>query len=1075
MEDFKHYRPLSSQTLIHREKRYHIFLSFRGADVRKTLVDHLYQSLSTAGLNVFLDSERLEKGDSIGISLQRAIQSSAIHIPIFSAHYALSPWCLKELSLMWDFKSISTGTTIIPLFYNVEPSDVRYPDKKGGPYAEAFHKHYTQGRHEHHEITAWKAALFQVSSLSGWSLTETALGYEGRLVKQVVTDVLKTLNVTVLDVAKRPVGLKARTEEVIKLLKIDDSRADRLIVGIWGMGGLGKSTLAKAIYNEIHHLFEASSFASEVRATAGESTKGLRKLQQHVLQDLMKAEMKLKSADQGKMVMRNCLASIRALVILDDVSDEKQVDALVGDWYGQGSRIIITSRDKSILEAGQVDAIYHMNGLDIEESTQLFSWHAFLRACPDKGYKDMTERIVKACRGLPLSLEIIGAHLYGKRNIRYWSDALTKIENVEYEKIYQTLKISYDALPVQEKRIFLDIACFFITLKLQDGIFSSKRAYNMDFYIKFWGVLGCRAVYTSLQNLEGKSLIVIQEHKYNESEDEDQNDELGPYFCEFSMHNQIRDLGRRMVEEESWDDPAQRSRVWREEDIFNVLARKEEMSSVRGVMWKRYLELQGIDSLQAMHNLEFMLWWDLHLRTQITIFPLNLRYLVLSNCQLEECEPCLEMPETESDSDSNGSSLFSTVLPKSIAQLKLLRYLDLSRTKQSCLPKEFGELLYLEELYLFSCCLEALPQTFGNLVNLNTLDISNNLLSKIPSSFKYLKSLAYLKAARNSELVELLCLPRGIINLNVKQCLKLEKFSIMSSMPKLDALDLSHCHSLAQISSLDLAESLKRLKLDGCKKLVDLTDLPEGLICLDISGCSQLQKFSSVTQVKRLNVMIFEENPGICKSMEPCDYDCLPSPRPHIEHFLAPKIKSLQRLCMADCDSFDINIYHLLKELPYLEQLEVSGSPADELPTEMYPLVGGLSVPVQRETRCEAILFCFVLCSKENVRVPEMRVETTMLTADTNCSPFKNFKLPSYSVANDKEKNILRICVYKGATRFKFVTGDVISCSFTVPEQFAQQGSLVRHIELLYLEGEKEDMNSQNATRFLHQWKLNVS
>ncbi|XP_057853088.1 disease resistance protein RUN1 isoform X2 [Cryptomeria japonica] len=804
MEDFKHYRPLSSQTLIHREKRYHIFLSFRGADVRKTLVDHLYQSLSTAGLNVFLDSERLEKGDSIGISLQRAIQSSAIHIPIFSAHYALSPWCLKELSLMWDFKSISTGTTIIPLFYNVEPSDVRYPDKKGGPYAEAFHKHYTQGRHEHHEITAWKAALFQVSSLSGWSLTETALGYEGRLVKQVVTDVLKTLNVTVLDVAKRPVGLKARTEEVIKLLKIDDSRADRLIVGIWGMGGLGKSTLAKAIYNEIHHLFEASSFASEVRATAGESTKGLRKLQQHVLQDLMKAEMKLKSADQGKMVMRNCLASIRALVILDDVSDEKQVDALVGDWYGQGSRIIITSRDKSILEAGQVDAIYHMNGLDIEESTQLFSWHAFLRACPDKGYKDMTERIVKACRGLPLSLEIIGAHLYGKRNIRYWSDALTKIENVEYEKIYQTLKISYDALPVQEKRIFLDIACFFITLKLQDGIFSSKRAYNMDFYIKFWGVLGCRAVYTSLQNLEGKSLIVIQEHKYNESEDEDQNDELGPYFCEFSMHNQIRDLGRRMVEEESWDDPAQRSRVWREEDIFNVLARKEEMSSVRGVMWKRYLELQGIDSLQAMHNLEFMLWWDLHLRTQITIFPLNLRYLVLSNCQLEECEPCLE-------------------------------------------------------------------------------------------------------------------------------------------------------------------------------------------------------------------------------------------------------------------------------ELPYLEQLEVSGSPADELPTEMYPLVGGLSVPVQRETRCEAILFCFVLCSKENVRVPEMRVETTMLTADTNCSPFKNFKLPSYSVANDKEKNILRICVYKGATRFKFVTGDVISCSFTVPEQFAQQGSLVRHIELLYLEGEKEDMNSQNATRFLHQWKLNVS
>ncbi|KAH9330459.1 hypothetical protein KI387_002567, partial [Taxus chinensis] len=703
MEDFKHYRPLSSHIHSHHRKKFDIFLSFRGADVRKTLVDYLYQSLSTAGLHVYLDSERLEKGENIGISLQRAIQSSAIHIPIFSTLYAHSAWCLKELSLMWDFKSISTGTIIIPLFYNVEPSDVRFPDKKGGPYAEAFQKYYTEGRHEEQEITAWKRALHQVSSFSGWSLTETAFGYEGRLVKQVVTDVLKTLNVTILDVAKRPVGLKARMEEVKKLLKIDDSRADRVIVGIWGMGGLGKTTLTKALYNEIHHLFEASSFASDVRATTCESTKGLRKLQQHILQELSKADIKLKSVDQGKVVMRNRLASMRALVILDDVSDEKQLDALVGDWYGEDSRIIITSRDKRILEVGQVDAIYHMEGLDAEESAELFNWHAFLRACPDKGYEDMTERIVIACRGLPLSLEIIGAHLYGKKNIRYWSDALTKIENVE-------------------------------------------------------------AVYTSLQNLEGKSLIVIQEHTYADmeygNEDATGDDQVGHYFCEFSMHNQIRDLGRRMVEEESWNDPAKRTRLWRKEDILNVMARKEEMPSVRGIMWKRYLELQRIDPLQSMHNLEFMLWWDLHLRTRITILPLNLRYLVLSNCRLEDYHPGLKMTETESDSESNDSSFFSHVLPKSIGQLKLLRYLDMSGTKQSYLPKEFGELLYLEELYLCSCYLEALPQTFGNLVNLNTLDISNNLLSKFPSSFKHLKSLAYLKATKNNELVELLSLPR---------------------------------------------------------------------------------------------------------------------------------------------------------------------------------------------------------------------------------------------------------------------------------------------------------------------------
>ncbi|KAH9304120.1 hypothetical protein KI387_008524, partial [Taxus chinensis] len=621
MKSFQHYSPpSSSQTPIQHNRRYHVFLSLRGPDVRKTLADHLFQSLSTAGLRVFLDSERLEKGENIGVSLEEAIQNSTIHIPIFSPGYATSAWCLKELSLMWDFKSTNTDTRIIPLFYKVDPSDVRYPDKKG-PYAEALHRHVEKGRNTPEEITSWREALHQVSLLSGWSLADIASGCEGKFVKQVVMELIRILNISCLHVAKSPVGLKARMEDAIKLLEIDGDH--RLSVGIWGMGGLGKTTLSKAMYNEIHHLFEASCFVSDVRDTAMESIKGLRNLQRQILRDLVKVEIKLNSIDHGKIQMKNHLTSIRALVVLDDIDNEEQLEALVGDWYGAGSRIIITTRDKQVLKIGQVDMIYPMQGLDQHEGVELFSWHAFLRAAPEEGYKDMTERIVNACEGLPLSLEILGAHLYGKRSRRYWSEALQKIQSVGpvgYEKVYQTLKISYDALSVHEKQMFLDIACFFIML--HNYFF---HADSIDFHVKFWEVVGCKAVYTSLKNLEGKSLIVIDEH-----------------FRRFWMHDHLRDLGRRIVEEESWTNPCQRGRLWLKEDIVTVMDQTEEMPSVRGLKWKGDLNpwvLHQIDSFAAMHNLKFLFCWGLHLKKEITMLPPNLRYLVLSDCKFEE-KPC---------------------------------------------------------------------------------------------------------------------------------------------------------------------------------------------------------------------------------------------------------------------------------------------------------------------------------------------------------------------------------------------------------------------------------------------------
>ncbi|XP_057836454.2 disease resistance protein L6-like [Cryptomeria japonica] len=147
------------------DNRYHVFLSFRGEDVRKTLVDHLYEALSTVGLNVYKDDDKLEKGEEIWPSLERAIESSAFRIPVFSKGYADSIWCLKEAAAM-----LKTPGLIIPLFYHMDPTQVRYPENKSSPYRQPFLKHYSHSdRYSKEVIDVWKNSLEKICSRSGWS------------------------------------------------------------------------------------------------------------------------------------------------------------------------------------------------------------------------------------------------------------------------------------------------------------------------------------------------------------------------------------------------------------------------------------------------------------------------------------------------------------------------------------------------------------------------------------------------------------------------------------------------------------------------------------------------------------------------------------------------------------------------------------------------------------------------------------------------------------------------------------------------------------------------------------------
>ena len=157
--------PSSSSSSAARGK-YDVFLSFRGEDTRNTLADLLYDAFNQKGINAFKDDEKLEKGKTISPELSRAIEESRFAVVIFSKNYASSTWCLDELAKIIHCEE-HMGMKILPVFYDVEPSDVR---KQMGTFAQAFIEHENRFKENIEKVKMWRAALTHVGNLAGWPL-----------------------------------------------------------------------------------------------------------------------------------------------------------------------------------------------------------------------------------------------------------------------------------------------------------------------------------------------------------------------------------------------------------------------------------------------------------------------------------------------------------------------------------------------------------------------------------------------------------------------------------------------------------------------------------------------------------------------------------------------------------------------------------------------------------------------------------------------------------------------------------------------------------------------------------------
>ncbi|XP_060197916.1 disease resistance protein Roq1-like [Lycium barbarum] len=273
----------SRSSLPHSERwDYDVFLSFRGEDTRKTFVGHLYRELSRAGINTFKDDETLKSGASISPQLVSSIKRSRFSILVFSKNYASSKWCLDELSKIIESRH-KLGQEVVPIFYDISPSEVR---SQRNSFADAFSRYEEDFKGDTKKVHKWRNALYEATNLAGHDLhSSTYNGNESMCIQHIVKEISnelcrKSMSSGMLVVAESQI----RAVCSLLMMECEDVR----FIGISGMGGIGKTTIARAIFVRFSHQFEGACFVANIKEN--QAKQGLLSLQKNLVSEVLTVE-----------------------------------------------------------------------------------------------------------------------------------------------------------------------------------------------------------------------------------------------------------------------------------------------------------------------------------------------------------------------------------------------------------------------------------------------------------------------------------------------------------------------------------------------------------------------------------------------------------------------------------------------------------------------------------------------------------------------------------------------------------------------------------------------------------------
>ncbi|CAK8577154.1 unnamed protein product [Lathyrus sativus] len=318
-----------------RRNYYDVFVSFRGTDTRLNFTDHLFGALQRKHIFAFRDDTKLNKGESIAPELLQAIEDSRVFIVVFSKNYASSTWCLRELEHILLHCGQRPEKRVMPVFYDVDPSEVRH---QKGTYGEALAKHEQRFQQNYEKVQRWREVLAQVADLSGWDVRHKPQYAE---IEKIVEEIINLLGYKFSSLPKDLVGMHSSLHELEKHLLLG-SLEDVRVVGICGMGGIGKTTLATALYNKISHQFDVCCLIDDLSKSYRQDGP-ISTQKQILLQTIGDQQFQSFNSCNTSNQIGSRLRRVKALITIDNVDQVEQLEKLDREWFGPGSRIIIIS------------------------------------------------------------------------------------------------------------------------------------------------------------------------------------------------------------------------------------------------------------------------------------------------------------------------------------------------------------------------------------------------------------------------------------------------------------------------------------------------------------------------------------------------------------------------------------------------------------------------------------------------------------------------------------------------------------------------------------------------------------
>ncbi|XP_004296346.1 PREDICTED: TMV resistance protein N-like [Fragaria vesca subsp. vesca] len=437
--------------------KYDVFLSFRGIDTRKGITIDIYDGLNRRGIKAFMDDPDLKVGDAISRTLIEAIEGSRFAIVVLSQNYASSTWCLEELREICE--CMKDQSRILPLFYHVDPTDVRYQKRS---FEEAFSNHETSGRHGTEKVKQWRDALNKVANFSGWNTND----YKTH--KELVNVIVEFVSTKVVPDAIESTGdfkvfkaTRQAMDEVQEALKEYNVTA----IGVYGMGGVGKTTLVEHVSAQAR---KSGSFDYVTKCVVSQNPSF------GILQDALAEQLGFKLHEETEIgrsarLHKEIMRRTKILIILDDIWEGMKLSRVGIPSHKElqkcNSKVLLTTRIRNVCHAMECQRKITLNILSEQDSWALFVSKA-RKSFESSTFEDVAKKVAGECRGLPIALVTV-ARALGDKELVDWRRAAQRLEKSQTAnpddkgEAFKCIKLSYDYLEDEDYKSYFLLCCLF--------------------------------------------------------------------------------------------------------------------------------------------------------------------------------------------------------------------------------------------------------------------------------------------------------------------------------------------------------------------------------------------------------------------------------------------------------------------------------------------------------------------------------------------------------------------------------------------------------------------------------------